>query len=143
MTSAEEKKRLLLLNIVWAALLLWLALNCTADGYRDTFTVCPTKLFFSIPCPSCGVTRAFLLAAHGHFAEALRMNINVVLLVPAYIAFPLAGIAGAVLRKNLQQRMLDAAGKLLRQWWIVLPLAVFEIAAEALNLYHHFTLGMP
>lgn len=142
MTKAE-RKNLWILNLMWLALLAWLAIGWTDTGYRETFTVCPTKLVWSIPCPTCGVTRAFLLAAHGRFAEAVQMNINVIPLVPAYLLFPLAGIVGLVTGKNLQLRLLSVADKVTKKWSFVVPFALFEIAAEALNLYHHFTVGMP
>lgn len=143
MTTREERKKLRLLNIIWAALLLWLVVNWTDGGYKNTVTVCPTKLLWSIPCPSCGVTRAFLLAVHGRFVEAVQMNINVIFLVPIYVAFPIVGIVGMIMRKNLQQMMLDTAEKYMRQWRFIVPFALFEITAEVLNIYHHFTCGMP
>lgn len=31
------------------------------------------RLFFHVPCPGCGLTRAASLALHGDFAEATRM----------------------------------------------------------------------
>ena len=128
---------------MWLALLLWLAVGWTDSGYRETITICPTKLVWHIPCPTCGVTRAFLLTAHGRFADALSMNINVLLLVPAYIIFPLAGIIGLVSGKNMQVRLLRFVGKITKRWSFIVPFALFEIVAEALNLYHHFTIGMP
>ncbi|RRC98428.1 DUF2752 domain-containing protein [Prevotella sp. OH937_COT-195] len=143
MTTGEKRKKLWILNIAWAVLLIWLAVNWTERGYQHTVTVCPTKLLCGMPCPSCGLTRAFLLVAHGRFVEAVQMNINVLLLVPVYIAFPVAGLVGLVTRRNLQQRMLDIAEKYMRQWRVVVPIALFEITAEILNLYNHFSCGMP
>jgi hypothetical protein len=35
---------------------------------------CPTKALLGISCPGCGLTRAFLLCAHGHVLAALRMH---------------------------------------------------------------------
>ena len=105
--------------------------------------MCPTKLLWSVPCPSCGVTRAFLLAVHGRFLEAVQMNINVIFLVPIYVVFPIVGIVGMIMRKNLQQMMLDTAEKYMRQWRFIVPFALFEITAEVLNIYHHLTCGMP
>lgn len=143
MLTKEEKKNLWLCNLMWFALLAWLAVGWTEDGYRETITVCPTKLVWQIPCPTCGVTRAFLLSAHGRFAEAFHMNINVFFLIPLYIAFPVAGIIGLVTGRNIQIKMLRLAEKVTRRWSFIVPFAIFEIFAEALNLYHHFTIGMP
>jgi hypothetical protein len=37
---------------------------------------CLFKLVFGVPCPGCGMTRAFLLIGHGHFAQAFYLNPN-------------------------------------------------------------------
>jgi len=36
--------------------------------------ICPLPLTLGIPCPGCGITRAFSLATHGHFAEAYAFH---------------------------------------------------------------------
>ncbi len=36
--------------------------------------VCPSRLIFSVPCPSCGMTRGFAALAHGDIAYALLAN---------------------------------------------------------------------
>ena len=35
--------------------------------------LCPMRVFFHVPCPGCGLTRAASLALHGDFAEATHM----------------------------------------------------------------------
>lgn len=35
---------------------------------------CPMYAYLGIPCPSCGMTRAWRLALGGHLADALRMH---------------------------------------------------------------------
>lgn len=35
---------------------------------------CPSRLLFGIPCPGCGITRAFLLVLLGDFSSATRMH---------------------------------------------------------------------
>jgi len=46
---------------------------------------CPTALFFGVPCPGCGLTRATLLLFTGDVAGALRMHPLVPLLLPAFV----------------------------------------------------------
>lgn len=41
--------------------------------YPYAFTgpvLCPMHLLLGLPCPGCGMTRAFCLATHGHWEEA-------------------------------------------------------------------------
>lgn len=35
---------------------------------------CPSVLFFSKPCPGCGLTTSWTATIHGHFAEAFRAH---------------------------------------------------------------------
>lgn len=46
---------------------------------------CPTALFFGVPCPGCGLTRATLLLFSGDIAGAFRMHPLVPLLLPAFV----------------------------------------------------------
>jgi hypothetical protein len=48
--------------------------------------VCPMPLVLGIPCPGCGITRAFGLALHGHLGEAYAFHPLWPLLL-AYFAF--------------------------------------------------------
>lgn len=43
---------------------------------------CPIYNVFNIPCPTCGLTRAFILFAQFKFSEAYRYNVSVLLLYP-------------------------------------------------------------
>jgi uncharacterized protein DUF2752 len=38
------------------------------------FTICPMMRFFDVPCPGCGLTRAFIAIAHGRFEDAWSLN---------------------------------------------------------------------
>lgn len=35
---------------------------------------CPMALILGMPCPGCGLTRAFCFASHGHFAAAFNFH---------------------------------------------------------------------
>ncbi|MBW2261523.1 MAG: DUF2752 domain-containing protein [Deltaproteobacteria bacterium] len=45
--------------------------NATVPG----FTICPFRNFTGLPCPGCGMTRAFHHLVHLEFAEAAAYNI--------------------------------------------------------------------
>jgi hypothetical protein len=39
-----------------------------------SITLCPVRAIFDVPCPGCGMTRAFTCIAHARFAEAWSYN---------------------------------------------------------------------
>lgn len=50
------------------------------------YPACPIHQFLGIDCPGCGATRALAALLHGQFAEALRLNALLVLLLPIALA---------------------------------------------------------
>jgi len=44
--------------------------------HHEVFSVCLLKDLFGIPCPGCGITRAFLFLAHGNLRSAMELNVN-------------------------------------------------------------------
>jgi len=48
--------------------------------HREIFTLCLVKDVFGIPCPGCGLTRAFLFLGHGDVRSALALNVNSLLI---------------------------------------------------------------
>jgi hypothetical protein len=44
--------------------------------HREVFSVCLLKDVFGIPCPGCGITRAFLFLGHGDIRSAMELNAN-------------------------------------------------------------------
>ena len=59
-------------------------------------TVCLFRLVSGWPCPSCGMTRAFLALGHLHLAEAMRHNIaSPVVYLAAWVGLVVSG-TGAI-----------------------------------------------
>ncbi|MDP8254401.1 MAG: DUF2752 domain-containing protein [Candidatus Alcyoniella australis] len=44
--------------------------------------LCPFRHLTNLPCPGCGMTRAFVALAHGRIVEALGYNLLVLVLFP-------------------------------------------------------------
>jgi hypothetical protein len=42
-------------------------------GHRIN-VVCAARQHFGVPCPTCGLTRGFVLSVHGHIGEAWRLS---------------------------------------------------------------------
>lgn len=73
---------------------LWIIVNLISlDGFE--FIICPFRLFFNIPCFSCGLTRSVLSILHGEFLTAMLYNplgyiatIYLIVAPIALLAFP-------------------------------------------------------
>jgi hypothetical protein len=54
-----------------------LVLSIAVPPFHDRrLTVCLFENLFGIPCPGCGMTRAFLYLGHGDIESALQLNVN-------------------------------------------------------------------
>ena len=80
---------------------------------------CGFRLFTGMPCPGCGGTTAFVLAAHGHLLQALRVH------VAGAVAAAICVVAG-VTEVLLGLRLLRRAG-LWRYAWLSVLLAAFAL----------------
>ena len=81
-----------ILAVACAAGYAWMFFNLTREQSESrTAGVCLFKQATSIPCPSCGSTRATLLLLHGNVLQSLSVNpfgiiiATVMLLTPAWI----------------------------------------------------------
>ena len=53
---------------------------------------CPTALFFGVPCPGCGLTRATLALLQGDFTTALHLHPLVPVLTPLVLGITLKSL---------------------------------------------------
>ena len=84
--------------------------------------LCPMALVLGMPCPGCGITRAFCYATHGHFHEAFGFHPLWPLLL-AYFAFlwgyQLAEAAKGAPPKLPTYRIAGVAIVVLLVFWVV------------------------
>jgi hypothetical protein len=59
-------------------------------GVTDGPVVCPFRRLTGLPCPGCGMTRAWVFAEHGRFGEAIAANPFVLVLLPSAVVFVVA-----------------------------------------------------
>ena len=70
--------------------------------HREVFSVCLMKDVFGIPCPGCGITRAFLFLAHGDLRSALELNVNSVLVFSLVVLFWLHATFNALTHNEIK-----------------------------------------
>jgi Protein of unknown function (DUF2752) len=63
--------------------------------------VCPFRLVTGLPCPGCGMTRAWVFMTHGRVADAVSANPFVLVTMPAAITLVLLVCAALVRRRPL------------------------------------------
>src|SRR5437899_4406561 len=63
---------------------------------------CPVHDLLGLQCPGCGATRALAAVLHGHFAEALHLNVLVTLLLPFAAAYGILCYSRLLQRKPLR-----------------------------------------
>ena len=84
--------------------------------------LCPMALLLGMPCPGCGITRAFCFASHGHFREAFGFHPLWPLLL-AYFAFlwgyQLAEVVKGAPPKLPTYRIAAVAIVILLGFWVV------------------------
>jgi hypothetical protein len=87
--SLSPRRALVPLGVAGAAALLLVV------GWR-----CPIQLLLGLPCPTCGITRATLLALHGDLAAATHLHPLVWLAVPVVAGVLCIELTGYVRTKT-------------------------------------------
>jgi hypothetical protein len=92
---------------------------------RDALPLCPFRCATGKPCPLCGLTRAFAMASHGRWRDALKFNLLWPLFAGVIVLFSVLLVSDACTRRHSARRFGQA---LSRRWiWILSGLIVFGI----------------
>jgi hypothetical protein len=87
--------------------------------------VCPFRLATGLPCPGCGMTRAWVFMTHGRVADAVSANPFVLVTMPAAITLVLVVCAVLVRRRplpDLARAVRSPASKVVVTAWLVFAL---------------------
>lgn len=97
--------------------------------------LCPTRRFFHIPCPGCGMTRALFVFLHGNIKEALFYNANIIFLFPTLIIVFVCIIHDVIFSKLLLFNLYNQINSSINRWYFFVLFLIFEIFVE----FHHLT----
>lgn len=105
-------------GLAYVAVVAWLYL---ANEGQTCFAVCPSKLFYGLPCPGCGTTRATLQLLHGNLLAALRLNPNCLLAAAFLLFYPLLLLLSLVRRRHYLPLLVEEGKRWMGGWifWVL------------------------
>ncbi len=74
------------------------AVALSPDGIADGPVLCPFRLLTGLPCPGCGLTRAWVYLAHGQGRDSFLANPFGMVLVALLVALVVAVVTARVRR---------------------------------------------
>ena len=89
------------------------------------FIPCLWKLIFGIASPTCGLTRAFILASRFNFIEAVKMNIMLLPLAVGMAIYFACALADAFFSKQAIKQFNCFVGQ---KWFIALTAALAALS---------------
>lgn len=93
---------------------------------KESWIVCHFKRMLHLPCPTCGMTRAFVLISRGEWAEALRYNW---LSLPTYMAFATTAVGSFVAPAKTLGLL-----KILRHWPVLVLMGMVLVGVWVVKL---------
>jgi hypothetical protein len=69
--------------------------------FHSGFSVCMLMNLTGLPCPACGLTRAFQELSHLHFIEAIQYNISILIISPVIFFFLIIQLLPINLKKKV------------------------------------------
>ncbi|MDY3288265.1 MAG: DUF2752 domain-containing protein [Bacteroidaceae bacterium] len=97
-------------------------------------SVCPSKMFYHIPCPGCGTSRACILWIHGHVADAIKMNPNVLLAISYLVIYPMTLLYDILTRKFRMYIIFKRMIRIMGWKACFIPLLLVELAIWIRNI---------
>ena len=116
--------------------LLFLKLAAVKNSGLD-LTVCVFKRVTSLPCPSCGTTRAVSYMFNGEIVKSLFLNPFGIIVAGIMVVSPGWIIWDIIAKKQSFYNFYIKTEKLIRKKEIAIPLIVLVILNWVWNIYKH------
>lgn len=87
-----------------------------------------------MPCPSCGTTRAFKSLFAFNVVEALKYNINIIILLPSIVTYVALRVYDLIFRTKKLEQVYRIVKDLLNKKLVFCAFILFEILAWILHI---------
>ena len=127
----SDKRDLRIISIFFCAGVAWLLINLLWNVHIE---ICPFKRLIGIPCPSCGTTRAFKSLFAFNVVEALKYNINIIILLPSIVTYVALRVYDLIFRTQKLDQVYRIVKDLLNKKIVFCAFILFEILAWILHI---------
>jgi hypothetical protein len=103
-------------------------------AYVPIYLPCLFKTLTTIPCPACGLTRAFIFAAHFNIPAAISMNILFLPLALGAAAYLSCAVKDAFSKEPDGNSALKRFNALLNKKWVIALAATLMLTSWAYNI---------
>jgi len=100
-------------------------------AHTPFYLPCMWKAITSIPCPTCGLTRAFLYFYQLNIISAVKMNILTVPIIIGIIIHLICAGADLIYNKNLLNRF----NRFFAKSWVLVTLLILIFISWGYNVY--------
>ena len=127
----SDKRDLRIISFFFCVGVAWLLINLLWNVHIE---ICPFKRLIGMPCPSCGTTRAFKSLFAFNVVEALKYNINIIILLPSIVTYVALRVYDLIFRTKKLEQVYRIVKDLLNKKLVFCAFILFEILAWILHI---------
>lgn len=104
---------------------------------KDNFSICPLMNLTHIPCPLCGMSRAFIELSHLNFISAIKYNIFVIILFPLFIIIFIVQLLPFNIKKIIYKFCIKNISKIRITVIIIISLFILHGIIRIIDYFTH------